>query len=181
VTRSRVIRTRLASGFILATLCLAACDKSSGPNGGGHGPVVDPCLLLTRAEAESILAKPVLATRKDTSDYILTCTYSADADVRVQLKAFTAEGAQASQGAGSTFTPAAYLANLRTALDASGWEAITGVGTDAIWATRQGKLTFYKGDVVAEALFSPLGKAIDTSSAARAGAISAGSKITSKL
>lgn len=178
----RAFVSRSALVTVAAAFFLSACGgSSSGPGGTDHGLLVDPCALLTRPEAEALLTRPILTTRQDTSDYILTCTYAADSNVRVAVKAFTSAGVKASQGEGSTFTPQAYLASLRLALDAAGWEDVAGVGTEAIWAVKPGKLTFYQGDLVAEILFSPAGKAIDTSSAARAGAVSAGTAIAAKL
>lgn len=174
---------------ISAAALLAACNPSSPAGDGGsnaHGTLIDPCSLVTQAEAEAIMGKPVTLTFRDTTGgYITLCSYRGDVSpgyylpTRLDIDAFTSAGVQAAQH--SSLTAATYLASLKTNLPAGFWVPLSGIGSDAIWQTKVGKVSFYKGDVVVDVVFSPNGKGADTGSEAKSGAQAAALEAAARL
>jgi hypothetical protein len=66
----------------------------------------------------------------------------------------------------------AYFASLKTSLTPAKQQPVAGIGTDAFWFSKSGKLYFYKGDVSVNIIYRPHGTlVVDTSMAARSGSI----------
>lgn len=178
-------RKMLAALGLLASLCLSACDSGSddppGDGGGGntHAVLLDACTLLTQADAEAVMGKPVLATKRDTTGgYITGCTYTGSINTgfalatSLKITAFTNAGVQAHLS--PTQTAASYHANIKATFAADSWAQMSGIGDGVIWLSKQGRLSCYKGDVVIETMYRPNGTpALDTSAESKSGATTA--------
>lgn len=186
--KSKIAGLLSASAIALSSVLFwTGCDSSTNPtgtpSGNTHAALINSCTLVTQAEAEAILGQPVLTVKLDTNKYITNCEYLGSVasgfilPSRLSVTAFTTAGIQG--GLAPTFTVPIYFAGLKT--NTTDWEAVGGVGTEAIWQKKPGTLQMYKGDVTAALNYSPHGTAIDTSAAAKAGAIAAGIKVAEKL
>jgi hypothetical protein len=175
--------------FAAAVLVGAGCDGSgpASPGGGAnaHGALIDACSLLTQAEAEAVMGKPVLKVEQDTSHYITHCSYQGDTTAgyylptHLDFTVFTTAGVQGYQH--STVTTATYFSTIRSTF-APNEQEVAGVGDGAVWLTKVGKLYFYKGDVAVDVIYSPNGTPIiDTTAASRAGETTAALDIAARL
>lgn len=177
---------------LAAVLWLSGCDSGSGsPTGGGngntHAALLDACTLLTQADAEAIMGKPVQTTTRDTtSGYITVCTYAGSINpnfvlpTSLTVTVFTNAGVQARLS--PTQTAASYHAGLKTNLAATSWAQLTGIGDGAIWLSKQGRLSCYKGDAAIETMYRPNGTPVlDTSAESKSGATAAATAAISHL
>jgi hypothetical protein len=170
----------LAGGLWLSG-CDSGSDTPSGTpdTGNTHAALVDACTLLTQADAETIMGKPVETTKRDTTlGYITGCTYYGSINpgfvLATYLKVTFATNAGLQAHLSPSQTAATYHAGLKTTLAADSWAQMAGIGDGVIWLTKQGRLSCYKGDVVIETMYRANGTpAIDTSSASKAGASAA--------
>src|SRR5581483_4007600 len=171
------------------SLLTSGCNGGSsgtGPGGGNtHGATIDACTLLTSDEAASIMGQPVVShTDTLSKGYIGVCTYYGSVNpgaylpTRLLIDAFTTAGMQAVLHTG---TAESYVENLKTQLPSGFWISQSGVGTDAIWRNREGKLSFYKGDVAVDVIYSANGAGIDTTAAGKAGAVTGGMDAAARL
>ncbi|MDB5051222.1 MAG: hypothetical protein JWO30_4293 [Fibrobacteres bacterium] len=184
-----MIRRSLSLLVLASALAGTGCDDSGSTAPAGnpdtHQGVIDACTLLTKAEAESIFGKAVLTVKGDTSSYITHCSYEGGVEpgailgTRLSITTFTTASVQA--GLDPHLTVPTYFANLKTATAPADRDSVAGVGTEAFWHKKPTKLSMYKGDVYVDISFSPFGKPVDTSAAARAGAITAGQRAAEKI
>jgi hypothetical protein len=185
--RSALIFTGLSIG-------LNGCNSSSDPapvtggNNNVHSALISPCSLLSSAEAAIIMGKPVLASKEDTtSGYITHCVYTGSIDpdfflaTHLDFTVTTTAGMQAHLGPSMT-VPTFFNSEKTTLLTVANEVPLTGIGNDAFWYTKSGKLYFYKGDVTVDIIYRPHGTpVIDTSAAARAGSTLAAQNIAARL
>ncbi len=174
---------------ILSSLMWMGCESSTSTGtpttGTTHGTLVSACGFLTKAEVEAIFHKSVLTMKEDTTKYITACTYIGSVETNfflptgLTITAFSTPGLTGALG--PTQTVPAYFAGLKTITPATDWETVHGIGMEAIWMKKAGKLNFYKGDVAVSIIYRPTGVLVDTSAAAKAGALAAGTDAAARL
>lgn len=182
-----LVKLFIVGGTVLMFSACEATTADPAAGSNGHPALVNACSLLTTSEVEIIFRKPVLTTKLDTSSgYITHCVYSGSVDTgfflptRLDLTVMTTAGLQGHLGA--TQTVPAYFASLKTMLTPANEQPVAGIGNDAFWYTKSGKMYFYKGDVSVDIMYRPHGTPIvDTSTEARTGSILAAQGAAAKL
>ncbi len=193
----RIHRLRIHSALALTACVWLGCDSSAtapaatNPDPNAGRTLISACGLVTQAEAEAIIGKPVLSMKEDTSGgtaslgakYITNCAILSSLEpgailpTRLSVTAFTTGGLQPL----FHLTVPVYFANLKTATSAATRDSVADVGAEAFWQKRPGKLSLYKQDVYADISYSLTGKVIDTSASAKAACIAAGMKAAEKI
>ena len=170
---------------------LNGCNSSDSPtipSTGTHGVLINACSLLTSAEAEAILGKPVLLVKSDTSyGYMTHCSYVGSINSgfvipsHVDIVVFTTAGIQ-SHPPNNPLTVPTFFASLKTGTALTDQLQLNGIGTDAIWLKKPGKLSFYKADVQVDVLYRPNGTpVVDTSVAAFEGSKTTALRVAEKI
>ena len=186
VTKKYLTVFAIAFGF---TFVWAGCDPGSSPSTPSSPALIDACGLLTNAEATVILGKAIVTAKMDTgSGYITHCSYQADLSTgagilppHIDLTVFNTAGMQ-DHFHSTTLNVPSNFATLKSTTPAADQLQLTGIGNDAIWLKKPGKLELYKGDVEVSVIFSLNGTPlVDTSAASLNGAKAAGIKVAAKL
>jgi hypothetical protein len=82
----------------------------------------------------------------------------------------------------TTFTAASYFRSVDSTTADTSKTAVAGIGTQAVWLIKPGKLTFYKGNAAVNITYNPNGMPVfDRSPAAFEGAKAIGIKVAAKL
>ncbi len=189
-------KTRLFSkvfrlSFVLIPLLqLSACNSGTSstvtnPTANTHAGFIDPCTLLTKAEAEAALGQSIILIKADTLTYQTRCTYTTGVTAtqilpgRIILVNSTSAKSQA-LGPAKYTSPLAFAAG-KNALPSTSIESVSGIGDDAFWQKSNKLLWFYKGDVLVTVNLSISGAGIDTTVAAFTAAKTVGTQIAAKL
>lgn len=177
ILRRMLLITSLGSSLLWVG-CNEGDPSPSGPSGNSHQALLNACSLLTATEAAAVMGQPVLATRADTINYSTFCTYEGATaagsllPTHIDLTVFTSAGLEARHSS-AVYTVPKYFSDLQTVTPAEDKTSLPGIGVEAIWLKRPGKLSFYKSDVYVEVKYSVTGKIVDTTTASFEGCKSA--------
>lgn len=185
-----ILRRMLLITSLGSSLLWVGCNESepspSGPGGNAHAELVNACSLLTSTEAAAVMGQPVLVVRADTVNYSTFCTYEGATapgsllPTHVDVTVFTSAGLEARHSS-AVYTAPKYFSDLQTVTPTADKTPVPGIGSDAIWLKRPGKLSFYKSDVYAEVRYSVTGKIVDTTAASFEGCKTAALGVAARI
>lgn len=122
---------------------------ADGATTGDHAPArgIDPCLLVTKADAEAVLDEAVQDDPVRSESFPHGCQYLAEHTLMRSASVSLITSPMLKDG-GSPYTTTQYYANMKQAATV---EPVAGVGNEAAWITMEGvapQLWVVHGDVL---------------------------------